>query len=54
MARECSLCEYHRNSVWYVEDVEFSTDICTLGNANDADECPDFEEIVYEEIEHED
>lgn len=47
------MCEYHRNSVWYVDDMEMSTDICTLGYNYDADECPHFEEIRYEEIDYE-
>lgn len=52
MARECSMCEYHRNKVWYFEDLEFSVDACTLGYTNDADECADFEELEFTEIDY--
>jgi len=52
MARECCMCEYHLNKVWYVDDMEFSTDVCTLGLTNDADECECFEELEFTEIDY--
>ena len=52
MAKECCQCKYHRNSVWYVEELELATDQCTLDHICDADDCPDFEEIISEEIDY--
>ena len=51
MAKECCMCEYSRNRVWYLEDMELSVDDCTLGHTCDADECPDFEELDMSEEE---
>lgn len=53
MARECCQCKYHKNVVWYIYNMELATDKCTLGLLYDADDCPYFEEISYEDIDYE-